>query len=133
MAQRDESGSTVDPTGKSGLTGENQGVKGHFSSWDIADAFGVDIQRVHNAFAGEFELDQTDQVDSQQAQHLAEVILGDKPLADQEAALMQLGAYTPRRDTIEASVAEKPAGEQSDRIRRSEEAPEFGPPDVPGE
>jgi hypothetical protein len=123
----------VDPTGKSGLTGENQGVKSRFSARDIADAFGVDIQRVHNAFAGEFNMDESGHVDSQQAQHLSEMILGDKPLAEQEAALMQLGAYTPRRDTIEASVAEKPAGEQSDRIRSSEEAPEFGPPDVPGE
>jgi hypothetical protein len=115
------------------LTGNNQGVSTVFSANDIAHAFGVDIQRVFNAFAGEFDLDESGQVDSRQAQHLSEMILGDKPMAEQEAALMQLGAYTPRRDTIEASVAEKPEGEQSDRLRPTEEAPEFGPPDVPGE
>ena len=48
--------------------------------------------------AGEFGLGADGRVDSRQAQHLAEVILGDQPLAEQEAALMRVGAFTPRPD-----------------------------------
>jgi len=41
---------------------------------------------------------------------------------------MRLGAYTPRADITDASVDEKPVGEQSDRIRPSEEVPDIGAP-----
>jgi hypothetical protein len=112
--------------GEQGPTGEDQGVNAVFSAGEVAKAFDVEINRVHNAFAGEYNLGTDAKVDSRQAQLLAEVIL-------QEAALMQLGAFTPRRDTLEASVSEKPPGELSDRLRPTEEAPEFGPPDVPVE
>lgn len=113
--------------------GEDQGVNARFSARAVAEAFNVEIDRVHNALAGEFSLDKDATVDSRHAQHLAEVLLGDRPQAEQEAALLQLGAYTPRRDTLEPSVSEKPPGELSDRLRPTEEAPEFGPPDVPNE
>jgi hypothetical protein len=119
--------------GEQGPTGEDQGVNAVFSASDVAKAFDVEIDRVHNALAGEYNLGTDAKVDSRQAQLLAEVILGDRPQAEQEAALMQLGAFTPRRDTLEASVSEKPPGELSDRLRPTEEAPEFGPPDVPVE
>jgi hypothetical protein len=119
--------------GEQGPAGEDQGVNAVFSAGEVAKAFDVEIDRVHNAFAGEYNLGTDAKVDSRQAQLLAEVILGDRPQADQEAALMQLGAFTPRRDTLEASVSEKPPGELSDRLRPTEEAPEFGPPDVPVE
>lgn len=112
--------------------GENQGVGKVFSANAVADAFNVDIQRVHNALAGEFGAGPEAEVDSRQAQLLAEVILGDRPQADQDAALMQLGAYTPRRDTLEASVSEKRPGELSDRLRPSEEVPKIGAPEEPG-
>lgn len=113
--------------------GEDQGLNTEFTASAVAEAFGVDIDRVYKAMQGEFGLDERGTVDSRQAQHLAEVILGDQPMDQQEAALMQLGAYTPRADTIEATATEKPAGELSDRLRSTEEAPEFGAPEEPGE
>jgi hypothetical protein len=119
-------GSEQDPAG------EDQGINKVFSANDVASAFEVAIDRVHNAFAGEFNLEPEAKVNSRQAQILAEVILGNRPQADQDAALLQLGAYTPRRDTLETSVSEKRPGELSDRLRPSEEAPEIGAPDEPG-
>ena len=78
--------------------GEAQGAGDRFGASEIAAALGVEIDRVHRAMAGEFGLGADDSVDSQQAQHLAEVLLTDQPLAEREAALMQLGAFTPRAD-----------------------------------
>jgi hypothetical protein len=64
---------------------------------------------------GEFGLATTAQVTSRQAQHLAEVILGDQPLAIREAGLMQLGAFTPRSDH-DWGVGEAAPDEESDRV-----------------
>lgn len=112
------------------LAGEDQGIAQTFTADEVAKAFGVEVDRVHRAISGEFGRDDTDGIDSQEAQHLAEVLLGDLPLAEQEAALMTLGAYTPRFDAGEATVAEKPEGELSDRLRPTEEVPEItAPPD----
>jgi hypothetical protein len=110
-----------------------QGRGSTFSADQVADAFDVDIERVRRAIQGEFQLTADASVDSRQAQHLAEVILGDLPLEQREAALMKLGAFTPRADMVDASVAEKAAGEQSDRIRPSEEVPEIGAPRESGD
>lgn len=113
--------------------GEDQGVGSRFTASAVAEAFSVDIDRVYKALRGEFDLDEAATVNSRQAQHLSEVILGDQPMEQREAALMQLGAYTPRADTIEATATEKPPGELSDRLRSTEEAPEFGAPEKPGD
>ncbi|MFN8590436.1 MAG: hypothetical protein U0031_03160 [Thermomicrobiales bacterium] len=95
--------------------GEAQGVGSTFTSQEIAAAFEVAGERVVRALAGEFGLDARDRVDSRRAQHLAEVILGDQPQAEREAALMRLGAFTPRADH-EWGVGEAAPGEESDRV-----------------
>ena len=102
--------------------GEAQGESARFSAEQVADGFEVAIERVHRAMAGEFGLGADGRVDSRQAQHLAEVILGDQTLAEQEAALMRLGAFTPRPDH-EWGVGETPPGEESDKLE---------PPEPPG-
>ena len=94
--------------------GEAAGESASFSVADVARAFGVETVRVHRAFSGEFGLDDNARIDSRQAQHLSEVILTDLPLADREAALMRLGAFTPRPDQI-WGVGETAPGEESDR------------------
>lgn len=96
--------------------GENQGINARFTVDDVARHFDVARERVVRAFAGEFHLDDTDTVNSTQAQHLSEVIIGNRTQEEREAALMKLGAYTPRRDTIEPSVWEKPSGEDDDTL-----------------
>jgi hypothetical protein len=95
--------------------GEAQGEGASFSAEQIAHGFEVEIDRVHRAMAGEFGLGADGRVDSRQAQHLAEVILGDQPLAEQEAALMRVGAYTPRPDHG-WGIGETPPGEESDKL-----------------
>jgi len=98
--------------------GEDQGVNSSFSADQIASAFEVDTQRVHNAFEGEFGLGPDGQVDSKGAQQLAEAILGDKPQDVQQAALMTLGAYTPRTDH-DWGFGEKADDMESDRLKRT--------------
>lgn len=88
----------LDADGEYTPAGEDQGVHARFSARQVADAFGVELERVQRAFRGEFDLDPAGTVDSRQAQDLAEVILGDQPMDIREAGLMQLGAFTPRRD-----------------------------------
>src|SRR5215204_1076816 len=95
--------------------GEAQGEGERFSAAQIARGFEVAIDRVHRALSGEFGLGADGRVDSRQAQHLAEVILGDQTLAEQEAALMRVGAYTPRPDH-EWGIGETPLGEESDKL-----------------
>jgi hypothetical protein len=95
--------------------GEAQGEDARFSAAQIASGFAVEVDRVHRAMSGEFGLGADGRVDSRQARHLAEVILGDQPLAEQEAALMPLGAFTPRPDH-EWGVGETPPGEESDKL-----------------
>jgi hypothetical protein len=75
----------------------------------------VEIGRVQQAIAGEFGLGADDRVDSRQAQLLAEVILVDQTLAEREAALMRVGAFTPRPDH-EWGIGETPPGEESDKL-----------------
>lgn len=98
--------------------GEDQGVNSSFTAEQVASAFEVDIQRVHNAFHGEFGLGPDGAVDSKQSQQLAEVILGDKPQDVQQGALMTLGAFTPRTDH-DWGFGEKADDEESDRLRRT--------------
>jgi hypothetical protein len=95
--------------------GEAQGLGESFSADQVAAGFDVAIDRVHRAMAGEFNLGADGRVDSRQAQHLAEVILGDEELAEREAALMQLGAFTPRSDQ-DWGLGETAPGEESDRF-----------------
>ena len=95
--------------------GEAQGMRAAFTAEQIAQAFDVSLDRVQNAMAGEFALAPNDRIDSRQAQHLAEVILGDLPQAEREAGLMRLGAFTPRRDH-EWGIGEAAPGEESDRV-----------------
>src|SRR5699024_4989795 len=96
--------------------GEDQDSDASFSPRHIADAFGVDIARVKTAFQGEFGLGPDDLVDSRQARQLTEVIIGDRPQAERDGALMRLGAFTPRHDAADATVEEKAPGELSDRL-----------------
>jgi hypothetical protein len=95
--------------------GEAQGEDARFSAEQIAQGFEVEIGRVHREMSGEFSLGADARVDSRQAQHLAEVILGDQPLAEQEAALMRVGAFTPRPDHG-WGIGETPPGEESDKL-----------------
>jgi hypothetical protein len=95
--------------------GEAQGAAATFRPDQVAQAFGVAIERVHRALAGEFGLGPQARVDSRQAQHLVQVLLGDLPQADQEAALMRLGAFTPRPDH-EWGIGEAAPDEESDRV-----------------
>lgn len=103
--------------------GEAAGEDRTFSLADVAAAFAVDPDRVRRAFAGEFRLGDGGRVDSRQAQHLAEVMLTDLPLAEREAALMQLGAFTPRPDQI-WGIGETAPGEESDRYVADATVPE---------
>ncbi len=95
--------------------GEAQGELAHFTADEVAAAFGTDIKRVERAMAGELHLAADGRIDSQQAQQLAEALLTDLPLAEREAALMRLGAFTPRPDHA-GGFGEKAPGEESDRI-----------------
>ena len=95
--------------------GEAQGTAATFSAEQIAAAFAVARDCVQRALSGEFGLGPDARVDSRQAQHLAEVILGDQPQAGQQAALMRLGAFTPRPDH-DWGIGEAAPGEESDRV-----------------
>ena len=94
--------------------GEGADESARFSLDQIAAAFAVDAERVRRALEGEFGLGPDAEVDAKTAQHLAEVILGDMPLDRREAALMQLGAFTPRSDAAWGAGSGPPA-EESDR------------------
>lgn len=100
--------------------GEAQGEDATFTADQIADAFGVAKERVIRALDGEFGLGPDGRVDSRQAQHLAEVIIGDQPQDRQMAALMQLGAYTPRTDQDYGRGEAAPA-QESDKLERQGE------------
>lgn len=95
--------------------GETQGLGETFDSAQVAAAFGVAEERVHNAMAGEFDMAPDGRVDSKQAQLLSEVLLGDLPMDQQTAALMKLGAFTPRRDD-DWGFGDKAPGEQGERL-----------------
>ena len=103
--------------------GEDQGLGRLFTADEVATAFAVDIDRIWRAFAGEFKTGQDGRVDSKQAQHLAEVVLGDQALDVREAALMRLGAFTPRPDD-DWGLGDTAHGEESDRLAASAETPD---------
>jgi hypothetical protein len=115
MSETDIDAGIVAP-GEYAPSGEAQGVAATFSAAEVATAFAVESDRVRRAMAGEFGLDAAGRVDSRQAGHLAEVILGDQPLAEREAALMRLGAFTPRPDHG-WGIGEAAPGEESDKVR----------------
>ena len=73
--------------------------------------------------AGEFRLGADASVDSRQAQHIAEVMLTDQPLDVRQAALMSLGAFTPRPDQ-DWGIGETAPGEESDRYAADAQRPE---------
>ena len=112
----------LEAPGEYAPAGEAQGEHARFSAEQIARGFEVAIDRVQRAMAGEFGLEVDGRVDSRKAQHLAEVILGDQPLAEQEAVLMRVGAFTPRPDHG-WGIGETPPGEESDKL---------DPPNPPG-
>jgi hypothetical protein len=109
----------IERNGEYAPLGEESGVRDTFDLEQIARAFEVDPERVRRAMLGEFGSD-TERVNSKQAQHLAEVIIGDEPQDHQMAALMKLGAFTPRTDAVEG-INEKAPGEQSDKLAENVE------------
>lgn len=96
--------------------GEQASPDATFTLDQVATAFKVDRARVARAWSGEFGLGPDRAIDSRQAQQLAEALLADQPLDRREAALMTLGAFTPRPDQA-WGLGEKPPGEESDRLR----------------
>lgn len=120
MSHQSANDDPLTPQGAYVPAGEDQGEDRLFTAEEMAEAFGVDASRVRSAIEGEFGGDSGTEVTSKQAQDLAEIFLSDHPLADQEAALMTLGAFTPRRDSMEATAEPKPPGEQSDKLRDSQ-------------
>lgn len=95
--------------------GEAQGERSRFTAEEVAAAFGVDVTSVRKAMSAELGLAGSDPLDSRQAQQLAELVLPQLPLAEREAALMRLGAFTPRVDH-DWGIGEAAPGEESDRV-----------------
>jgi hypothetical protein len=95
--------------------GEAQGTTRTFGRDELAAAFGVAAERVTAAMQGEFGLAPEARVDSVQAQELAEALLVDEPLDVRQAALMTLGAFTPRPDH-DWGVGEAAPAEESDKV-----------------
>jgi hypothetical protein len=118
MHQDDRIPTASNPDGEYLPAGEAQGNGKTFEAGAIATAFDVDIARVEQGIAGEFGLGSDATVDSRAAQHLAEVILGDQVQDVRQAALMRLGAFTPRTDH-DWGFGEKASGEESDRLVRN--------------
>jgi hypothetical protein len=122
MSDHGKGASTGSEQGEYRPAGEDQ--DGTFSADQVAAGFKVDVSRVHAALEGEFGKGPDAVVGSTEAQHLAEVILGDKPLAEREAALMELGAYTPRSDH-DWGLGDKAPEDESDRlVRRGDQGDE---------
>ncbi len=96
-------------------SGEAQGEARTFSRDELAAAFGAAPERVAAAMWGELELTADARVTSAQAQDLAEALLSDEPLDVRQAALMTLGAFTPRPDHA-FGVGEAAPGEESDKV-----------------
>ena len=110
MTHHDDRPGEYTPAGEAVAPGQT------FSVAEIAAAFGVSPVRVERAIAGEFGAAVT--LDDRAVQHLAEVLLVDKPLAERQAALMELGAFTPRADH-DTGLGEKDPTEESDRLVRN--------------
>jgi hypothetical protein len=96
-------------------SGEAQGERSRFTAAQLAAAFDTSVERVERALTAELGLGSVERVDSRQAQQLAEVLLFNLPLAEREAALMRLGAFTPRADH-DWGIGEAAPGEESDRV-----------------
>jgi hypothetical protein len=109
----------VDP-GEYAPAGEAQGAGETFSAEQLARAFRVDADRVEHAMRGEYGLGPDARVTSAQAHDLLEAILPEAPLEQREAMLMELGAFTPRRDAEwgigDASPAEVRARNRADYV-----------------
>jgi hypothetical protein len=103
--------------------GESSGQNRSFTAADLAAAFSVEVERIERAIRGEFGLEPDGAVTSHQAQHLAEVLLAERPLDEREAALMKLGAYTPRSD-VEWGLGDTYDGEESDRLAARADTPD---------
>jgi len=103
--------------------GEDASPNRTFSVDQIAEAFDVARDRVVRAIAGEFDLGPESSLTSRNAQDLVEVLLGDLPIDQREAALMKLGAFTPRSDA-DWGLGSGPPDEESDR-----QSAEAGTPD----
>ena len=95
--------------------GEAQGEMRTFSRDELAAAFRIAPDRVAAAMQGEYGLAPDARVDSPQAQELAEALLVDEPLDVRQAALMTLGAYTPRADH-DWGVGEAAPQDESDKV-----------------
>ena len=104
--------------------GEDVSPARRFSADEVANAFGVEKERVLRAMRGEFGLGPEATIDDKQAQDLVEVLFGDLPFDQREAATMKLGAFTPRRDA-EYGLGSGPPEVESDR----ESAKAGTPPD----
>jgi hypothetical protein len=108
--------------GERAPAGEERGVRRRFFAVQVAAAFDVGVDRVEWAMAGEFGLDAGGTVDSRQAQHLAEVLLGDLPSGAIQSGLMRLGAFTPRTDDA-WGLGDTAPGEESDRLAARADRP----------
>ena len=95
--------------------GEAQGEARTFSLSEMAGAWEIEEHRVEAAMRGEFGLAPDARVTSHQAQELAEALLVDQPLDVRQAALMTLGAFTPRPDH-DWGVGETAPEEESDKV-----------------
>jgi hypothetical protein len=102
--------------------GEAAGEGSTFTRSEVARAFDVEAERVSRAFAGEFGVGDNARIDSRQAQQLSEVILTDLPMDEREAALMRLGAFTPRADH-DWGIGDTAPGEESDRLAADASVP----------
>jgi hypothetical protein len=103
--------------------GEGNNPLTEFAPVDVATAFEVDIDRIERAIRGEFGLEPDASISSYQAQLLAEVVLAERPIAERQAALMRLGAFTPRSD-LEWGLGDTYRGEESDRLAGSATQPD---------
>lgn len=122
-ARSDQHPAGAPKTGERAPAGEGQGASARFSLGDVARAFAVEDARVERAFRGEFNLGPEATVDSRGAQQLSEVLLGDQPMDRREAALMTLGAFTPRADDA-WGLGDTAPGEQGHRLAASATRPE---------
>jgi hypothetical protein len=95
--------------------GETNAPNLQFTAGMVANAFDVEQERIERAMRGEFGLNADDVISSHEAQQLAEIVLAERPLGEREAALMRLGAYTPRSD-VEWGLGDTFKGEESDRL-----------------
>jgi hypothetical protein len=102
--------------------GEAEPTRQFVTAEQVAQAFGVDRQRVLRALGAEFGLGPDARIDERIAHDLSELLLTDQPLDKREAAMMQLGVFTPRRDAVEG-IGSEPPGEESDRLSAEADIP----------